>query len=215
LPTCQSARVRRLSAHALAIAFVATTFAAAPSSAATIGISGATLIAGADPLEQFTLTASIVGTDLLLVGTPLEIVTPGCTLDAIDRVRCALAGFASVTLIGGDLDDLFDLTAIGALEVFVAAKGGDDVLLGGDGPEILSGGPGDDVFVGGSILNIIFTGDGADVVIGGRRSFDDPPPDPTPLPSPTVPEPGLLLLAGSAFGAGVVQRRAHLLRLKK
>jgi hypothetical protein len=50
--------------------------------ASTIGISGTTLIFGADPDEQLALSGLTSATDLFLDGANPEIVTPGCVADA-------------------------------------------------------------------------------------------------------------------------------------
>ena len=61
--------------------------AAGPVSASTIGISGTTLIFGADLNEQLALSAFTSATDLFLEGATPEIVTPGCVADGATGVR--------------------------------------------------------------------------------------------------------------------------------
>ncbi len=102
--------------------------AVAPASAGTIGISDTTLIFGADPAEQLGLTGFTSATDLFLDGAVFNIVTPGCFANGANGVRCPLAGFETLTIVGSELDDVVSLSGVSGLNVFVAAKDGDDVV---------------------------------------------------------------------------------------
>jgi Ca2+-binding RTX toxin-like protein len=135
-------------------------------------------------------------------------VTPGCVIDGPNRVRCPLAGFTTLTIVGSDLNDAVDLSGIDSLGTFVFVEDGDDVVVGGGGVDLVSGGKGDDVLIGGPGLNKLFGGPGDNLIVGPSVVGDrDPvPPDPDALPRP-VPEPGTLLLVGLGLGASAVSWR--------
>lgn len=181
--------------------------AAGPASASTIGISGATLIFGADLDEQLALTAFTSGTDLFLEGAAPEIVTPGCVSSGATEVRCALSGFSALTIVGSNLDDAIALSQVIGLNAFVAAKDGDDIVIGGPGDDVFTGGNGDDVLIGGGGHNLLFGGPGDNVLINGGPGTVEPP-DPTPLPHlQPVPEPATLVLVSCGLGAAFLRRR--------
>jgi hypothetical protein len=181
--------------------------AAGPASASTIGISGTTLIFGADLNEQLALSAFTSATDLFLEGATPEIVTPGCVADGATGVRCALSGFSALTIVGSDLDDAISLSDVFGLDAFVAAKDGNDIVGGGHGDDILKGGNGDDVLIGGPGFNLLFGGPGDNVLIDGGPGNVEPP-DPTALPHlQPVPEPGTLVLVSCGLGATFLRRR--------
>jgi Ca2+-binding RTX toxin-like protein len=68
--------------------------------------------------------------------------------------------------LGGD--DVINATGLGGA-ILLTANGGDgnDILLGGNGSEILSGGAGDDILIGGGAQNVLDGGPGNNVVIPG------------------------------------------------
>jgi Ca2+-binding RTX toxin-like protein len=180
---------------------------AAPASAGTIGISGSTLIFGADPDEQLGLTGSTSSTDLFLNGAIFDIVTPGCFANGANSVRCPLAGFTTLTIVGSLLDDAIELSGITGVNVFVAAKDGDDIVIGGRGDDVITGGKGDDVLNGGPGADSLFGGPGDNILLDGGGSLRIEPPDPEPLPAQAVPEPATMLLLGLGLGASVVRKR--------
>jgi Ca2+-binding RTX toxin-like protein len=57
--------------------------------------------------------------------------------------------------------------AAGAIQLTADGGAGDDVLIGGDGADVLSGGAGDDVLIGGLGIDVLNGGDGDDVEIQG------------------------------------------------
>jgi Ca2+-binding RTX toxin-like protein len=189
------------------ISFVVSMAVAAPASAGTIGISGTTLVFGADPDEQLGLMGLTSGTDLFLNGAIFNIVTPGCVANGANGVRCPLAGFTTLTIIGSQLDDAIDLSGISGVNAFVAAKDGNDVVVGGHGDDVLTGGKGDDVLIGGPGADSLFGGPGNNVLLDGGGGGTIEPPDPEPLPLQTVPEPATILLVGLGLGAFIVGRR--------
>jgi len=191
------------------MAFAMSLAVAAPASAGTIGISGTTLIFGADLDEALGLTGSTSGTDLFLNGAIFNIVTAGCFANGTNGVRCALDGFATLTVVGSQLDDAIDLSGIIGVNVFVAAKDGNDIVVGGTGDDVLTGGNGDDILIGGPGADALFGGPGDNVLLDGGGGGIEPP-DPTPLPLQAVPEPATMLLLGMGLGASVVRRRRTL-----
>ena len=186
---------------------------AVPASAETIGISDGVLIVGTEPGDGNQVFApTIVGSDLVLPNLQADIVTPGCT--GTGSIICPLAGFQELVILGGDGDDVIQLSGISGLPFAITALGGrgDDVLVGTPGNVKLFGGPGDDVLIS-MPGNCFSRGTGADVVLG---SGCDAGPEPviTPLPRQTtsVPEPGGIvsvgtMLAGLAITSRVSRRR--------
>jgi Ca2+-binding RTX toxin-like protein len=69
-------------------------------------------------------------------------------------------------LAGDDVVEASGLLA-GAIQLTADGGTGDDVLIGGDGADVLRGGAGDDVLIGGLGIDILDGGDGDDVEIQG------------------------------------------------
>jgi len=180
----------------------------APASGDTIGISSGILIVGTEPGDGNQLFApTIAGSDLVFPNLDADIVTPGCT--GVGSITCPLAGFQELVILGGDGDDVIQLSGISGLTFPIIALGGpgNDVLIGTPGNVKLFGGPGDDVL---TVMpgNCFSRGTGADVVLG---SGCDAGPEPviTPLPRTLAetPEPGGLSLIGTVLvGIAVTSR---------
>ncbi len=173
---------------------------AIPAFAGTIGISGGKLIVGTEPGDGDQVFApTVTGLDLILPNLNFDIVTLGCTGGA--SITCPLAGFQELVILGGDGDDVIQLSGISGLTFPITAIGGpgDDVLIGTPGNVRLFGGPGDDVIVS-TTGNCFSRGTGADIVIGGGCDAG-PEPMITPLPRQTaaVPEPSGFLLFGTGL----------------
>jgi Ca2+-binding RTX toxin-like protein len=71
----------------------------------------------------------------------------------------------SILALAGD--DVVESSGIAAGAIQLSADGGagDDVLIGGDGNDVLAGGAGDDVLLGGLGLDVLDGGDGDNIVI--------------------------------------------------
>jgi Ca2+-binding RTX toxin-like protein len=173
--------------------------AAPPATGGTIGISGGTLIAGAEPADgSVVVLGSLSGGDLVLQGVDFSVVTPGCSAGAL-TVSCALSGFTSLVIIGGSGDDIIDLTQISghAFAITILGGGGNDIVFGSAGNDAIFGGADDDNLSGGP----------GDNFLDGPES-GAPEPVVLPLPGETaVPAPGGLPLLVGALGALALTRR--------
>ena len=187
LNLARSFRSTRLAAAVLAGLMITL---AVPARAGTIGISRGTLIVGTEPGDGNQVFApTIAGLDLVLPNLNFEIVTPGCT--GVGSVTCPLAGFQELAILGGDGDDVIQLTGISGFTFAITAAGGpgDDVLVGTPGNVKLFGGPGDDVLIS-MPGNCFSTGTGADVVFGsGCNAGPEPAIAPLPRPAADTPDP--------------------------
>ena len=188
-----------------------------PACADTIGISGGKLILGAEPGDGAQVFApTISGPDLVFPNVDAAIVTPGCATGG-GNITCALAGFQELFLLGGDGDDVLQLSGITGLTFAITALGGagDDVLIGTPGNVKLFGGSGDDILIL-SPGNCFSRGTGADVVIGGGcNAGDEPVISPLPRPLVAAPEPGPLVLLGTALLAVAARKRRVTTRVQR
>jgi len=181
-----------------------------PAYADTIGISGGTLIVGAEPGDGNQVFApTIAGSDLVLPNLNAAIVTPGCT-NLGTSIVCPLAGFQDVVILGGDGDDVINLSGISGLTFSITALGGagDDVLIGTPGNVKLFGGAGNDVL---TVMpgNCFSRGSGTDVVLGAGCDAGLEPAF-APLPREVVPTPepdGLVLLGSGLVGLAAMTSR--------
>jgi Ca2+-binding RTX toxin-like protein len=186
---------------------------APPVSAGTIGISGFTLIVGTEPGDgNQSISFSILGSDLVISGTTFDVVTAGCS--GVGTVTCALADFNELIALGGDGDDVINLSAISSptFTTLILGGPGNDVLIGSGGDDTIFGGPGDDVLEGGPGDDCLNPGSGNNITIQAVTAsscFDGPEPVITPLPRSTAtPEPNTLLLLGTGISAlGLCLRR--------
>ena len=201
-----------VSAALLAVALITW---AIPASAGTIGISGGNLIVGTEPGDgNQTFAPTISGLDLVLPNLNFDIVTPGCTAGATS-ITCSLADFQQLVILGGDGDDVIQLSGITGLTFPIIAIGGpgDDILIGTPGNVKLFDGPGDDIIIS-ATGNCFTAGPGANVVLGGGCNAGSQPIF-TPLPRQTiaVPEPAALFLIGTGLVTFAGTSRKKLKRL--
>jgi hypothetical protein len=183
-------------------------------SAGTLGISLGRLIVGTEPGDgNQAIVASMVGPDLRVSGISFDLVTPGCISQGSSTFACALSGFTELVVLGGDGDDVVDLSAISkpTFDITILGGPGDDVLIGSGGDDTIFGGPGDDVLIGGPGIDCLSPGSGNNVVIQAVRAGCASGPDPviTPLPrADVVPEPsGVFLLATVLVTLPLARRR--------
>jgi Ca2+-binding RTX toxin-like protein len=123
--------------------------------------------------DTATGVLTITGTaadDMIAVGrdaTGALLVNGGVVSTAQGTPTVAATKRIEVTALGGD--DTIDASALqaGAIALSIDGGAGDDVLIGGDGPDTLNGGPGDDVLIGGAGPDTLNGGDGDDVLMGG------------------------------------------------
>jgi Ca2+-binding RTX toxin-like protein len=75
----------------------------------------------------------------------------------------------TLTIVGGDGDDVLSASglAAGAIKLVLDGGAGDDVIIGSDGDDVLIGGAGDDVLIGGLGNDVIDGGPGDNIVIQG------------------------------------------------
>jgi len=66
-------------------------------------------------------------------------------------------------------DDVVEASALAANAILLTGNGGDgdDILIGGNGPDTLNGGADDDVLIGSPGLDVLDGGLGSNVVIQG------------------------------------------------
>ena len=173
---------------------------AVPASAGTIGLSGGKLIVGTEPGDGNQVFApTIAGLDLILPNLNFDLVTPVCT--GVGSFTCPLASFQELVILGGDGDDVIQLTGISGLTFAITALGGrgNDVLVGTPGNVKLFGGPGDDVLIN-MPGNCFSRGTGDDIVLGGGcDAGPEPAIAPLPRPAADTPEPDGLLLLGTGL----------------
>lgn len=185
-------------------------------SAGTIGIRDLKLIVGTETGDgNQAIAASISGTDILISGVNFDIVTSGCS--GFGTVSCALSGFNELIVLGGNGDDIVNLSAISApaFSTLILGGAGNDLLVGSGGDDTIFGGPGDDVLIGGPGIDCLSSGSGNNVVIQAATScFDGPDPVIPPLPRASkVSEPNGLLLLGTGLGALAIANRDFRKRL--
>jgi hypothetical protein len=180
---------------------------AVSASAGTIGISDGKLIVGTEPGDGNQLFAPMIaGSDLVLPNLNFDIVTGGCT--GAGSITCPLAGFEELVILGGNGDDVIQLSGISGLTFAITALGGpgNDVLVGTPGNVKLFGGPGDDVLVS-TPGNCFSRGTGADIVLGaGCDAGPEPLVVPLPRETAATPEPGGFWLIATALALAVTSR---------
>jgi Ca2+-binding RTX toxin-like protein len=153
---------------------------APPVSAGTIGIRDFTLMVGTEPGDgNQSISFSILGSDLVISGTTFDVVTAGCS--GLGTVTCALADFNELIVLGGDGDDVINLSAISSptFATLILGGPGNDVLIGSGGDDTIFGGAVDDVLEGGPGLDCLNPGSGNNISIQAATSsscFDGPEP---------------------------------------
>lgn len=212
LNRAQSSRSTRRAA-ALLVGLMITL--AVPARAGTIGVSNGKLIVGTESGDgNQVFSPTIADLNLILPNLNFDIVSPGCTGKV--SIACPLSGFQELLFLGGDGDDVIQLTGISGLTFAITALGGpgNDVLIGTPGNVKLFGGPGDDVLIS-MPGNCFSRGSGADIVLGGGcDAGPEPAIAPLPRPAAETPEPAgsLLVLMGLLALAVIVGINSNVAR---
>jgi Ca2+-binding RTX toxin-like protein len=196
-------KARILSPVSLLVLF--STFVAADASAGAIGLNGTTLVVVGDSGDD-VITAIGSATDLLITTSSPPGILPAACTPVGTGVRCVAAGITLLAVLGGFGDDVLDMGGVDfSLDVFLSGGPGEDVLIAGDGADILKGGAGDDILIGRTAADTLFGGPGDNVLLFGTIGEGDGPPDPE-LPTGAVPEPGLMMLVAWGLGASALTR---------
>jgi Ca2+-binding RTX toxin-like protein len=92
-------------------------------------------------------------------------------LSAVVSMTGASPQLDVLTIMGLDGDDVIDGSGIdaGSMLLSVDAGAGDDLAIGGEGPDTLKGGDGDDVLIGGAGVDTLDGGAGDNVLIDGEN----------------------------------------------
>lgn len=205
---------RKFAERAAAATLIWLALAPHGSRAATLGISGSTLIAAAESTDtSLSVLAFTSGNDLILAGSTFVPVTPGCRASA-GMLACAMGGFDSLVIVGGSGDDVMDLAAVtghGFAATLIGAAG-NDLLIGSAGDDSLFGGPGDDILIGGGGNDRLSGGTGDNLLLEGDVfAGPDPVIEPLPRPASAMAAPGVLaLLATALIGCLPTRRRGRL-----
>ena len=124
---------------------VAVSAGAAPAAASTVGVQGTTLAITAATGERNRISVAVSGRTIQVTDTTS---TPragaGCTL-AGRTVSCPADGLTELVADLGDRGDRIALARQVGLRARLRGGSGDDVLIGGGGPDELDGGTGRDV----------------------------------------------------------------------
>lgn len=119
-----------------------------------------------DGLADTIVVNATDGDDTILVIAENGVVTISGLASSVEITNFDANDRIVINGLGGD--DVIDASGLGA-GILLTANGGDggDVLLGGDGADILNGEAGDDVLIGGGGLDVLDGGPGDNVVIQG------------------------------------------------
>lgn len=147
----------------------------------------------ANPAGTNPVTAKLVGSDLVITGSrsnDVIEVEPGrggtLVVESDEQVIGTFdaASVATIRFNGFSGNDVFVVDPRITITVFASAGAGNDVLIGGNGDNILVGGTGNDVLIGGHGRDILIGGTGHDfiagrggddILIGGSTIYDNNP----------------------------------------
>jgi len=120
------------------------------------------------------------------------------------------ADVTSIRIEGGVLGDRVSIASVLRIPSRIVGGGGDDVILGGAGRDLLFGGDGNDILNGRGDRDSLFGGEGEDTLEGlpaqdNLHQGDEPAADPQLAPVRTYPGTGITVdvTAGGAVGDGV------------
>ena len=158
-----------LSVRALLISIVALLALPAAAQATSVRISSGTLRYAVSPSAQSRMTVTQVpGTIFVHDATATFTAVSPCVAIDSHNAGCPDRTVRSISISGGNLNDSFDVSAVG-YRATILGNGGNDVLKGGLGNDTLSGNEGNDVLDGGPGADRLNGGHGRDIVTYGSH----------------------------------------------
>jgi Ca2+-binding RTX toxin-like protein len=141
---------------------------AAPARAATVGVSGSSVMFSAAPGEANNVRVSFGAGNVVIQDTAAPTVGPGCAAAEFNGVNCPRTAGTSIVLRFGDRDDKMSPTPStpAGTSFRIDGGGGKDVLWGGRGRDNISGGAGNDLLYGQGGKDVVSGGAGKDRLSG-------------------------------------------------
>ena len=158
-----------LSVRVFLIALVALLALPAAAQATSIRISGSTLRYAVSPSAPSRMNLTQVpGTIFVHEAVASFAATSPCIKIDVHTAGCPDRAVRSISIAGGNMNDSFDISAVGYRST-ILGNGGDDFLRGGLGADTLSGNEGNDVLDAGPGADRLNGGHGRDIVTYGSH----------------------------------------------